>query len=251
MSIFCTEAYNSNMSRQNRQCIFQGIDTCRDHIGDHICNHHLGMFSLINKIVPYQNGDNDIWNKIVLYHSAPGNLNIPLFTTSDSKILMEDIRNFVRNVCQTYSNINIQAMESRIATYMGVSAVVTQANCRTGWLDDSNVRLIIRKQNGTPQYLSTVPFLHKVLFAHARASNTTNTASGSQMYRVPNVSLTANEMNNSFIFQVINKKNILRYTGMDDSVATPIVLDAFRTNSQNNDDIVIAPLINMHDQCFI
>lgn len=251
MSIFCTEPFRENIGAPKRQCIFQGVSACHEYIGEKICNHHLSMFSLTNKVVSYQNGDNDVWNKIVLYHTSPGNLNIPLFSTSDHKILMEEIRNFVRNVCTNFPGINLYLLEQKIAKYMGMSAVFTQANCRTGWLDDTSVRVIIRNPNSTTaQYLSNVPYLHKVLFAHAQASNIINSSSGGQIYLIPNVSLTMNEMNNSFMFQVINKKNILKYTDKPDGVATPIVLDAFRSITQTNDDIVITPLVNMQDHCF-
>lgn len=253
MSVFCTDLYNdTRMNTPKRQCIFHRVSPCRDYVSDLICNYHLGMFSLINKVVNYQNGDNDQWTKIVLYHVSPGNLNIPLFSTSDHKILMEEIRNFVRGVCTNYPGINAYELEQSIAKYMGMSAVYTQSHCITGWLDDTSVRLIIRNPNSvSAQYLSTVPYLHKVIFAHAQASNVINSTSGSQIYRIPNISLSTNEMNNSFMFQVINKKTILRYTDKPDSVATPIVLDAFRSIRQSNDDIVITPLMNMQDNCYL
>lgn len=254
MSIFCGEQPfrgNGNGSAGNK-CIFNGVSSCRDFVGEDICNQHLAMFSLTNQVVYHMNADNDVTTKIVLYHTAPGNLKVPLFSTSEHKIIMEDIRNFVRNVCTSFPGINMAALETRIAKYMGMSAVYTQANCRTGWLDDSSVRLIIRNPvTNAPRYLSRIPYLHKVLFAHAEASNIINRTSGNQIYLIPHVSLVANDMNNSFTFQVINKKNLLRFTDHPNGVATPIVLDAFKFISQSNDDIVISPLANMQDNCYL
>lgn len=251
--MFCTDMYRDTRSKsRGQQCIFSRVSACRDFVGEMICNHHLGMFSLVNKPKTYRNGDNDQWTKISLYHTETGNLNIPLFTTKDHKILMEEIRNFVRNVCTNYPGINAGELESCIAKYMGGSPMFSQAHCTTGWLDDATNRVIIRNPTSvTAQYLQIVPYLHKVLFTYAQASNIINDTTGSQILLIPNVTLTSNEMNNSFVFTVINKKNILRHTDDPDCVSTPIILDAYRTIRQSNDDIVISPLVNMQDRCFL
>lgn len=231
---------------KNKTCVFKGVSACGDHVSHLICNNHAGLFGIIYKVANYKNGDNNVWTKIVTYISTNANLSIPLFQDSYAKILASDIRSFALNVCNINQNINVDEFQNRIACLMGVNIFTNLEDSKKCWLDDPLTEIILRKVDEEPKAFRGIPLLHKILFHYTSPSVIRNPKSGSQTYLVTNLSLTYNHANDRYSFEVPNGSCVLKWTENENCVATPIVLDAIRVISEQNEDRTFKPIFNQY-----
>lgn len=229
-----------------KYCILEGVGACADYVSHLICNKHALIFKLTYKSASYQNGDNDTWSRINTYAATNTTFNLPLFLDRTNKVLMSEIRSFAISVANEFRGYNVDELQDRIACLMGVNGFNNKM-CIRGWLDEPTSQVIVRSNTGIGFY-SDVPLLHKCLFYYMHASNLRNTGNvASQIYLIPSISLTYNEVNNSYAFVMPNKKLVLKYTDRNDCVATSLVLDAVREVTESQNDITIRPVRNIED----
>lgn len=219
-----------------RSCYFKGVSPCREMVSKYICNEHAELFGLTYELVDYTDGNNENWSKIVTYICSSANFHLPLFFNSSNEILVNEIHSFALTICNNHPNVKLEEFENRIACLMGVSAFENKCSFG-GWLDDSSSEIIVQEPNNV-SVLTYLPQLHKMLFHYTMPSITRNSANEHQSYLVPSLSLEYNMNNpssNTYHFIIPNKKIVLKKTKRQNSVATPIVINAirrFKTNDQ-------------------
>lgn len=224
----CSINYNFlGNNKPNKTCQFSSVSPCRDQISDLICNEHAGLFGLTNRRVNYTDGTNEHWSKIVLYVSSEMNLNVPMFLDTNSQLLENDITNFATSVCLNNRNIDVKALVKIICCLLNTNGNGNAMCDPRGWLIAPKTVLNVYRPNApTPTYFARLPLLHQILFRYAEAANTHN--NNGRVLRIANVGIVYREHNNSFSFNMLNPKSILKWTKKPDCVATEVVLDATR-----------------------
>lgn len=234
-----------------KSCFFKGVSPCRTMISQYICNEHAELFGLTYELADYTDANNDTWSKIVTYVCSTANFHLPLFMNRDGQILVNEIHAFGLTIANNYPNINRQEFENRIACLMGINAFDSKCGTLGGWLDDESSAVIV--QNGdTVSKIPMLPQLHRILLHYTSPSITKNPTTGDITYLLPSLSLEYDANNPSittFHFIIPNKQIVLKRTSRPNSVATPLVVNAIRTQQLNAQPKTFKPIINLADLC--
>lgn len=231
----CIESQLPKRNNDNT-CVFRGVSTCNDHISHLICNAHLKLFGLINKLSTYKTDSGDSWPKINLYAYGDYSFSLPAFVNNNGVVLMNEVHQFIINVCSRFKDlvINTSLFQARIAYLLSLSLENDVCEYRDSWLSDESTSVIIRTTDGTVNFSTMIKPLHKILFYYAGASNVINRNNGSSIYLIPNISLTYNGETNGYLFMVPNRSLLLKYTEDEGCVASPIILDSFKHIQQQS-----------------
>ena len=233
-----------------RACYFDGISPCREMISEYICNEHAELFGLVYELVDYTDGNNDNRSKIVTYICSLSNFHLPLFLNANGEVLVNEIHAFALTIQNNHPNIKIEEFENKIACLMGMSAFEVKCSFG-GWLDDESSSIIVQ-QPDTVSVINQLPPLHRMLLRYTSPSITKNLANESQTYLIPTLSLEYDSMNPTTItyhFIIPNKKVVLKKTTRPNSVATPIVVNALRTQQASAQLKSFKPIANTTMMC--
>ena len=222
--------YDRGTSR-SRNCIFSNVSACMGFVpGSDVCNRHLAPFNLKQVYSHYHDANNEQWARVNLY--MIGNLNIPLFRTIDGTVDAVEIRKFANAAKYQDPQLNEIAFANALACAMEISAV--QPEKTNSWLEDTPVYVI--DQDGVYNFMN-LPYLHRMLFRFALPSYTIRPGAAEQDILIPNVVLEYNPHlvdTQTFRFKVPNaaKGITLLHTDNENSVASPVVLEASHTGNQ-------------------
>jgi hypothetical protein len=229
-SIFTCVPYVERKSSQ--PCIFAGVSACSDLVSPRICNGHAAIFGLYYQKSSYTNGHNESWSKIDTYIITPTSLNIPLFHDGNQTVFLDEVHTFVLDAKQRFPSIRTEDLENKIAALLGLTAY----DCNLypiSWIDKDKSALIAIIDDKRQYFVSTLPLLHRILFAHTEPSLIKNNNKTSVLL-VPNVALVLHN-NNRFAFKMINPEITLKHTKHENARATPIVLAGCRNIAEYPD----------------
>lgn len=233
-----------------KRCVFASVSTCRDLVGDHICNAHLALFGLLIEEKDHTDGNNENYQHTNTYIISANALSIPLFEDTDGTIQMPVIHRFAKKVCNQFPNINKHNLTEVICKLVGVHFSGDYIDCDSTWLSLQSTGVICRNMVSS-RYLKRIPKLHQYLFEHTYMSNKTNVLTGKTTVRVANVTTMYNESDNMVSFTMIEacKPLTLKYTSNPVCVATPIILEGYREVATQNERVCYQPTMPV-TQCY-
>lgn len=222
--------FNCLDKKTKPSCILQGLgNQCIDHDVGEMCNNHLKIFSMQNRLTSYVDGHNNQKTRPETLYFSHNNLSLPLFRNKNNIVSTQQIHQFAKNAEKLHL-IDGTKLAQIISCYCGLNTYVDDLtpDCRT-WLDEEKNFVNFFDGNKVTKHLSkNLPRLHKLLLKHCYPSIVKNLKSDTTTYMLENVHFEYDNATDGYYLTLTNKDLLLKYTDQPNCVASPLVISGCR-----------------------
>lgn len=211
----------------------------------------MSLRDMTYEVLHMTDGNNDEYTCIATYVNSPTSLNIPLFWDPVTQVVnMSEILAYSRRVVGARNGIaNRDAAAERLAdvinNYMGITSYVDRCQEKT-WFDDNESNCIIyyNKPAESIMYLTSLPPLHKMLFAFMQPCQTADI--DSEIYSVA-LETFGWKMP---AFKILNPEHVYKKIRDANCVATPLVIAGIQWTKQVNKTVTYTKHDSIAQICY-